>query len=209
MAREDTHFHGPGTQGAGPDILGAHEELQREAGRYREEALAPHTRRAYRTARAGERSGGLNQGEALKDHPVWRKAILGAVACGPGVPTVPGTGTAEIIRQDCRQTGGSPLFVMEKVTAKKGTVVPMTHEVLVAGIKALAQQVGLDPGSYAGHSLRRGGATAALRLDVNNIYIKLQGDWKSDCFEGYCDLDQEQKLILPVAMAEAAAAACR
>ncbi|KAK3238425.1 hypothetical protein CYMTET_51559 [Cymbomonas tetramitiformis] len=62
---------------------------------------------------------------------------------------------------------------------------------------------------YAGHSLRRGGATAAMRLDVASIYIKMQGDWKSDCFERYCELDTEQKLILPGAMAEAAAVADR
>ncbi|KAK3243604.1 hypothetical protein CYMTET_46759 [Cymbomonas tetramitiformis] len=77
------------------------------------------------------------------------------------------------------------------------------------GIKPLAERVGLDPSSYAGHSLRRGGATAAMRLDVNSIYIKLQGDWKSDCFERYCELDTEQKRIFPGAMAETAAAADR
>ncbi|KAK3260335.1 hypothetical protein CYMTET_30696 [Cymbomonas tetramitiformis] len=38
------------------------------------------------------------------------------------------------------------------------------------------------------------------------LYIKMQGDWKSDCFERYCELDTEQKLVLPGAMAEAAAA---
>ncbi|KAK3268095.1 hypothetical protein CYMTET_23384 [Cymbomonas tetramitiformis] len=69
--------------------------------------------------------------------------------------------------------------------------------------------VGLEPSSYVGHSLRRGGATAALRLDVNNIYIKMQGDWKSDFLDRYRELDVEQKLILPGAMAEAAAAAHR
>eukprot|EP00854_Cymbomonas_tetramitiformis_P005617 gene5616-biopygen5632 len=105
---------------------------------------------------------------------------------------------------------GLPWFVMEKVAGRKITwVVPMTHEALVAGIKTLAEQVGLDPGGYAGHSLRRGGDTAALRLDVNNLYIKLQGNCKSACFERYCELDDEQKLILPGAMAEAAAAAHR
>ncbi|KAK3274383.1 hypothetical protein CYMTET_17436 [Cymbomonas tetramitiformis] len=59
------------------------------------------------------------------------------------------------------------------------------------------QRVGLNPASYAGHSLRRGGATAAMRLDVNSIHIKMQRDWKSDCFERNCELDTEQRLILP------------
>ncbi|KAK3252543.1 hypothetical protein CYMTET_38156 [Cymbomonas tetramitiformis] len=65
------------------------------------------------------------------------------------------------------------------------------------------------PTSYAGHSLRRGGATAAMRLDVASIYIKTGLDWKSDCFERYCELATEQKLILTGVMAEAAAAADR
>ena len=127
----------------------------------------------------------------------------------PGSPLCPVRALHRLFARTIGRPGGSPLFVMEKMSAKKCTVIPMTHEVLVAGIKALAQQVGLRPGDYAGHSLRRGGATAALRLDLNKIYIKLQGDWKSDCFEGYCELDREQKLILPVAMVEAAAAASR
>ncbi|KAK3284370.1 hypothetical protein CYMTET_7971, partial [Cymbomonas tetramitiformis] len=58
---------------------------------------------------------------------------------------------------------------------KRGALVPMTHAVLVAGLKKLAEQVGLDPPRYAGQSLRRGGATAALRLKVDKLYIKLQG----------------------------------
>ncbi|KAK3274151.1 hypothetical protein CYMTET_17656 [Cymbomonas tetramitiformis] len=87
---------------------------------------------------------------------------------------------------------------------KRGALVPMAHAALVAGVKSLAERVGLDPARYARHSLRRGGATAAMRLKVEKLYIKLQRDWKSDCWERYCELDDEQRLILPAAFAEAA-----
>ncbi|KAK3244803.1 hypothetical protein CYMTET_45600 [Cymbomonas tetramitiformis] len=97
----------------------------------------------------------------------------------------------------------APLFQVEG-RGKRGALVPMSHAALVAGLKSLAVQVGLDPARYAGHSLRRGGATAAMRLNVERLYIKLQGDWKSDCWERYCELDDEQRLILPAAFAEAA-----
>ncbi|KAK3284810.1 hypothetical protein CYMTET_7554 [Cymbomonas tetramitiformis] len=97
----------------------------------------------------------------------------------------------------------APLFQVEG-RGKRGALVPMTHAVLAAGLKRLAEQVGLDPARFAKHSLRRGGATAALRLKVDRLYIKLQGDWKSDCYERYCELDDEQRLILPAAFAEAA-----
>eukprot|EP00854_Cymbomonas_tetramitiformis_P034084 gene34084-biopygen10978 len=114
------------------------------------------------------------------------------------------------VRRFMERTAGRPedsvLFVMEKLTGRRASVVPLTHDALVAGIKALAERLGLDPASYARHSLQRGGATTAMRLDVNNIYIKMQGDWKSDCFKRYCELDTEQKLILPGAMAAAATA---
>eukprot|EP00854_Cymbomonas_tetramitiformis_P013802 gene13802-biopygen14205 len=120
---------------------------------------------------------------------------------------VPSEGTQAAHGAHGRGPGDSALFVVEKVTGRRVTAVPMTQEALVEGIKALAERVGLDPASYAGPSLRRGAATAAMRLDVNSMYIKMQGDWKSDCFERYCELDTEQKLVLPGAMAEAAATA--
>jgi len=127
----------------------------------------------------------------------------------PGSRLCPVRALMRLMERTAGRPGDSALFVMEKVTGRRAAVVPMTHDALVAGIKSLAERVGLDPSSYAGHSLRRGGATAAMRLDVASIYIKMQGDWKSDCFERYCELDTEQKLILPGAMAEAAAAAGR
>eukprot|EP00854_Cymbomonas_tetramitiformis_P034230 gene34230-biopygen21629 len=99
----------------------------------------------------------------------------------------------------------APLFQMER-KGKRGGRVPMTHVALVAGLKELAGQVGLDPARYAGHSLRRGGTTTALRLQVDWLYIELQGEWKSNCYERYCELDDEQRLTLPAAFAEAAKA---
>ncbi|KAK3234401.1 hypothetical protein CYMTET_55343 [Cymbomonas tetramitiformis] len=137
-----------------------------------------------------------------RHHWVPLRAVPGSLLC-------PVRALMRLMERTAWRPGDSALFVMEKVTGRRATVVPMTHDALVAGIKSLAERVGLDPSSYAGHSLRRGGATAAMRLDVASIYIKMQGDWKSDCFERYCELDTEQKLILPGAMAEAAAAADR
>ncbi|KAK3241439.1 hypothetical protein CYMTET_48790 [Cymbomonas tetramitiformis] len=103
------------------------------------------------------------------------RAVSGSLLC-------PVRALLRLMERTMGRPGDSPLFVMEKVTGRRGTVVPMTHDA------------------------QRGGATAAMRLDINSIYIKMQGDRKSDCFERYCELDTEQKLVLPGAMAEAAAA---
>ncbi|KAK3274660.1 hypothetical protein CYMTET_17165 [Cymbomonas tetramitiformis] len=45
-------------------------------------------------------------------------------------------------------------------------------------------------------------AHAALVAGLKSLAV--QGDWKSDCWERYCELDDEQRLILPAAFAEAA-----
>ncbi|KAK3240784.1 hypothetical protein CYMTET_49402 [Cymbomonas tetramitiformis] len=102
--------------------------------------------------------------------------------------------------------GDSPLFVAKKLVRKKVQVATLAHTGLVAGVKRLAAAAGLRPEDYAGHSLRRGRATAAMQLEVHTAYIKSQGDWRSDCYERYCMLNAKQRFILPGAMAEAAAA---
>eukprot|EP00854_Cymbomonas_tetramitiformis_P000782 gene782-biopygen662 len=98
------------------------------------------------------------------------------------------------------RAGDSPLFVTEKVVGEKVQVVPLTHTELVAGIKRLAAAAGLRPEAYAGHSLRRGGATAAKKLEVLGMYIKAQGIGRVTASRGSPD----QRLILLGAIAEAA-----
>eukprot|EP00854_Cymbomonas_tetramitiformis_P021598 gene21598-biopygen22309 len=103
------------------------------------------------------------------------------------------------------RAGDSPLFVVEKAVGRKVQVVPLTHAGLVGGIKRLVKAAGLRPEAYAGHSLKRGGATMAKQLEVHTMYIKHQGDWRSDRYERYREMQPEQRLILPGAMAAAAA----
>eukprot|EP00854_Cymbomonas_tetramitiformis_P002853 gene2853-biopygen2795 len=72
--------------------------------------------------------------------------------------------------------------------------------------RRLAQRAGLHPEAYSGHSFRRGGATTAFRLQVQDSLIQAHGDWASECYKLYCDLNESQRLILPSAMAAGAAA---
>ncbi|KAK3283443.1 hypothetical protein CYMTET_8864 [Cymbomonas tetramitiformis] len=149
---------------------------------------------------------GLDPSEALEDHLVRGAVPLGAAGGGAGDEVMPGGGTPSrlMLATGNLPEEAPPLFQVEG-RRKRGALVPVTHAVLVAGLKRLAEQVGLDPARYAGHLLRRDRATAALRLKVDRLfYIKLQVDWKSDCYERYCELDEEQRLILPAALAKAA-----
>lgn len=85
-----------------------------------------------------------------------------------------------------------------------GAWVPLTHATLVAWIKRLIQLVGLNPTQYAGHSLRRGGATFAFSsANLNPILIKALGDWLSASFLRYCEALTGARLFGAHAMASA------
>ncbi|KAK3275505.1 hypothetical protein CYMTET_16368 [Cymbomonas tetramitiformis] len=99
-----------------------------------------------------------------------------------------------------------PLFCVKD---SKGALKPLTHSVFVATFRKVAERAGLDPKAYTGHSFRRGGATAAFRLQVQDSLIQAHGDWASDCYKLYCDLGPDQKLLLPSAMSEGASVATK
>jgi hypothetical protein len=90
---------------------------------------------------------------------------------------------------------------------KKGKPVPMTHANLIGGLRMLLVRCGVEnPAQYAGHSFRRGGATAGFDLGPNfHYYVQLLGDWKSDAFFIYNGLRPECRLALPKALARRAA----
>ena len=62
---------------------------------------------------------------------------------------------------------------------------PLLYPAFLARLKAALRQVGLDPGSFAAHSFRRGGATRAFAMGVHGELIKVMGDWCSDAYQGY------------------------
>ncbi|KAK3264485.1 hypothetical protein CYMTET_26779 [Cymbomonas tetramitiformis] len=105
----------------------------------------------------------------------WNTREMGASAGGAGLSAVPSAAPRRLMERTAGRPVDSALFVVEKVTDKRVVTAPMTHGALVAGSKSLVKRMGSDPVSYARRSLRSGGATAALLLDVNNMHIKLQG----------------------------------
>ena len=81
----------------------------------------------------------------------------------------------------------------------------LTHRVLVQGIKDLIKAIGEDPKKFAGHSLRRGGATFAFaEAGLHQITIKALGDWVSDAFLAYCEVQDTLRVAGAQAMATAA-----
>ena len=55
-------------------------------------------------------------------------------------------------------------------------------------VRGLMESVGEAPLEYGAHSLRIGGATAALAAGVPPHYIKAMGRWCSEIYEIYCRL---------------------
>ena len=51
--------------------------------------------------------------------------------------------------------------------------------------------IGLDPNRFGAHSLRIGGATAALAAGIQPTLIRVLGRWSSDIYEIYCRLSLE------------------
>jgi hypothetical protein len=65
---------------------------------------------------------------------------------------------------------------------------------LAAGVKQLCADLGLDPRDYATHSLRRGGASAALASGLAPYFTMYQGDWASDSYLKYYEVRTQDKI---------------
>ena len=62
---------------------------------------------------------------------------------------------------------------------------------------------GRDPARYGAHSLRIGGATAALAAGVSPQLIRMMGRWSSDIYEIYCRMSMEAALGVTAALCAA------
>ena len=70
-------------------------------------------------------------------------------------------------------------------------------------VKAVMEAVGRDPRLYGAHSLRIGGATAALAAGVSPQLIRLMGRWSSDVYEIYCRMSEQAALGVGAAICSA------
>ena len=58
-------------------------------------------------------------------------------------------------------------------------------------VQKLMSRLGLDPKRFGAHSLRIGGATAALAAGMSPAAIRAAGRWSSDVYRIYCRLSRE------------------
>jgi hypothetical protein len=83
-----------------------------------------------------------------------------------------------------------------------GGLPPLRYAHLVASLKQWLAAAGYDPAQYSGHSLRRGGATAAFQAGADPLFIRLQGGWSSDAWLLYVGLSDVQRQRVSVLMQE-------
>ena len=70
---------------------------------------------------------------------------------------------------------------------------PVTYKQFNDKIKALITACGGNASLFSTHSFRRGGATFAFRAQVPDSLIAMQGDWASDCYKRYLDMNLADK----------------
>jgi len=123
----------------------------------------------------------------------------------PGDPICPFTWMATYLLTTEGRPADEPLFgayVTDRAGKRKW--VRLTHAVLVKRLKGLLAAVGADPKQYAGHSLRRGGATFAFaEAKLHCISIKALGDWVSNAFLVYCEVQEGLRIAAAEAMTRA------
>ena len=93
---------------------------------------------------------------------------------------------------------GRPLFCHTARPWRGFTVREVRDEV-----KRLMGLLGLDPRLYGAHSLRIGGATAALAAGVSPQMIRLMGRWSSDVYEIYCRMSLQSAVAMGRAISSA------
>ena len=96
----------------------------------------------------------------------------------------------EAFRRTARSDMQGPAFV--RVTSKGGFK-PVLYNWFSVRFLSLVRKAGGDPSVYGTHSLRRGGATWALKCGLSSDVIKLLGDWKSNAYQVYLDVPLREK----------------
>ena len=83
------------------------------------------------------------------------------------------------------------------------TGVMITVEQVRAAVRDVAQAAGRNPRLFGAHSLRIGGASAALAAGVPPALIRMMGRWSSDVYEIYCRMSVEAALQVGTALSSA------
>ena len=122
-------------------------------------------------------------------HPLLLLLLLLAAACCCAAAQAARSGESD---RSCRLAWHGP--------RSYGSLRALLHADLVHAAKRMARLSGVDPGSVAGHSFRRDGASYSFRAGVPDVLIQHQGDWRSMAYREYLTLPPAQALEATSAM---------
>lgn len=125
---------------------------------------------------------------ASKTDP-FRKGISITISAAPGRSTCPVAALKRVWLENPNRSPTAPLF-----EDPDGKALSYTH--FIASIRTALELAGYNPSLYAGHSFRRGAASAAAAAGYSDYEIQLLGRWRSDAYKLYIETSPQRILHL-------------
>lgn len=97
-------------------------------------------------------------------------------------PLCPRSAISTAFRFTVRASATSSAFMFSDL---RGNLKTLSYRSFVSKLRSCLSEIGYNPLLYAGHSLRRGGASFAFLCGVPADLIKMQGDWASNSYQLY------------------------
>ena len=88
------------------------------------------------------------------------------------------------------------------VRGKQDNLTPVLYGWFMTKLKCVLRSCGKDPKLFGSHSLRRGGASWALRCGLNGDTIRILGDWKSNAYQAYLEVPLAGRVALARQLAD-------
>lgn len=131
-----------------------------------------------------------------KTHQTGGKPLVVPLAKIPGSILCPVTAFSHMV-----QLIPAPPLTPAFVVPFSGSFRPITYHFYQTIIRSCVSALGLEPSKFSSHSFRRGGASFAFSIGIPGELIQSQGDWKSEAYKLYLNLDENQRLVVARRMA--------
>lgn len=110
----------------------------------------------------------------------------------PNHPLCPATAVIAVLAM---QPSGHPATPLLSYPTLQGMRL-LTQSTFTSRLKSLLKDIGGDATRFGSHSFRRGGASWAFQAGLPGEVIQVLGDWRSDCYKRYLEIDIDTKFNL-------------
>ena len=102
--------------------------------------------------------------------------------------TCPVMAVRAVLRATPEVPQDAPLLVIP------GTTRPMTAAYLRAAWASMLKKLGITPGTFGLHSIRKAAATAAHQAGCTDLQVQRHGGWKSNAYKNYIETHDSYKV---------------